>query len=143
MKVYTYWDFSATAPERQAEFFRIWERSWSRHGWEPRLLTSWNIKEKGNDEPDWLSAFIGVKGGFYSDIRVFNNGLKPFKPRLALCEDASGLLVWMDNVKNWRRRDWGWLPIGLCTQWLPGVNSASPTLYFSSVDLAHQSGICL
>lgn len=46
MNVYTYWDSSPKAPNDQVELFRIWEHSWRKNGWKPRLLTEQNVKSK-------------------------------------------------------------------------------------------------
>lgn len=142
MKVYTFWDSSDAAPLRQAELFRVWERSWSRHGWTPRLLTDWNIKDRAPLDYLWTAALAGVGGGFYSNIRVFNNGLKaPLKFPVKQA-NAGHKLVWMKDAKNWRKRPWVDI-VGLCLPWQNGRGVRAPTIYFASVEELHQSGICL
>jgi hypothetical protein len=44
MKVFAFWDSSPAAHPEQAEFFRLWELTWRRRGWEPRILTARQAK---------------------------------------------------------------------------------------------------
>lgn len=37
--VFTYWDSSPHADTNQASLLRLWVRTWSARGWEPRILT--------------------------------------------------------------------------------------------------------
>lgn len=83
MKVYTYWDLSAAAPEDQAERLRLWERSWSKQGWKPKILSILNAKKSRHFAPDGnlaLFALDAVGGGWLSDMLVINSAFKPLRP---------------------------------------------------------------
>jgi hypothetical protein len=80
MDIYTYYDSSDSAPERQGEWMRLWERSWRLRGWTPKILTA----RKARSSPffskklsvksyPWL-AFERVGGGWFCCINQINFG---------------------------------------------------------------------
>lgn len=87
MKIYAFWDSSKSPVDGQAELLRIWERSWRKQGWEPRLLTIANAKRSKNYQPSFsfidnmLWALHSVGGGWLSSILLFNNAFKPHTPK--------------------------------------------------------------
>ena len=102
MNVYAYWDSSESPIDEQAGLLRVWERSWRRQGWTPRLLTIANARKSKNYQPsnnsldNMLWALHAVGGGWLSDIRLINNSLKPFKPRHGYTVDP-WTLIYMDR----------------------------------------------
>lgn len=104
MKVYAYWDSSQSPVDGQAELLRIWERSWRKQGWEPRLLTIANARRfKGYktsnsrfDNMFWALQSVG--GGWLSSTLLFNNAFKPNTPRHHFVIEPWSL-VFMDRVK--------------------------------------------
>lgn len=87
MKIYTYWNPSAPVGEDQAQMIRLWQRSWTLHGWEPRLLTSLNVKRSKDSKfparffDQMCLALCSVGGGWLTLPSVINIGLKPYRPK--------------------------------------------------------------
>lgn len=130
MKVYTYWDSSPEAPADQAEFFRIWEHSWRKHGWEPRILTITNAMACPwfSPEKPWrfkFYAFLSVAGGYFSRVNYFNNGLIPGRVKLPKRAKSKDNLEYLDPFV------------------FDEHNFPSGLIAFSSVAEFKASGLCL
>src|ERR1044071_7936448 len=87
MNVYTYFN-ADEAREGDGEMIRIWRISWTRRGWEPRILTPRSAlthpryKEAVESHPEalrWL-AFEQAGGGWISDFHCINYDLPPVEP---------------------------------------------------------------
>lgn len=115
--IFTYWDSTDSAPPRQAELLRLWERSWSARGWNPRILTIRNAREhaafkQAHPAAHYFLALEMAGGGYYADVRSINYSLlskhvsKPRRkkmhiiipPRRYLEEGwLAAPVVWFDN----------------------------------------------
>ena len=104
MIVYSYYDASPDAPPGQAESFRAWERSWSNHGWKPRILTSRKARSSslfeevtaklpGNHDfaLPWL-ALHAAGGGWLVPKSVLNTGFAPVRRRSRIVFYHPGIL---------------------------------------------------
>lgn len=105
MKVFTFYDSSDNAHPDQAEFIRLWHLSWSRRGFQPRLLTARHAQRSkfyapfvelvGDDtsyinDPRWLQWFAmhAVRGtGWLVSPQVINFSLSPKRARKHLDVD--------------------------------------------------------
>lgn len=80
MKVFGFYDGSPDADPRQSGLIRIWDKSWTEHGWTTRLLTAqhaekcvlWTPKRKREDYP--LLALHRIGGGWLSPFELINLG---------------------------------------------------------------------
>lgn len=78
MTIYTYFDSSHPNPAKQAEFLRLFERSWARHGWTPRVITSRGARSSEHDGlPIRYRAMESVRGSWFADIQLLNVGFRP------------------------------------------------------------------
>lgn len=77
MIVYSYFDPTHPNPAEQAEFVRLFARTWRRHGWTPRLLTPRDLNRSTENLPVSLRALLARRGGWFADLRLLNLGFPP------------------------------------------------------------------
>lgn len=84
--VFAYWDSSEGAPSHQAEIFSLWEKSWKKRGWEPRLLAEHmavrnpkyrTIRKSVSQKELRTLALLSVKGTWICPIHVLNFSFAP------------------------------------------------------------------
>lgn len=86
MDVFAYYDCSLSAPEIQADWVPLWERSWRARGWNPRLITARHARRskfysrlKDSSSFETYLPFIAlhsVGGGLITPLNVINFSFK-------------------------------------------------------------------
>lgn len=85
MNVYSYLDPDGS--DLDFKLISIWEESWRRQGWKPRLLTIRDAKRHplfGRCCGPQVLAFAQVGGGWFSSLSVINESFSPTIPRARL-----------------------------------------------------------
>lgn len=82
MNVYSY--LNPDGPDIDFKLIPLWEESWRRQGWNPRLLTirdaKRNLEYTPSEFPEWY-AWSEVAGGWYSSLCVLNFSFRPHTER--------------------------------------------------------------
>jgi hypothetical protein len=96
MRVYAYYNPDSLPEHKDADFLRLWERSWRLQGWEPRILTPLNGL--------FDEAVGGTKGGaWYCNSRVINFGFKPWRPERLLYTAPGLFWVARNRTEDWAK----------------------------------------
>lgn len=108
MKVYAYFDADAPSAKHDADYLRLWERSWRRMGWEPKILTALNAQQS-----KFFAEGLGINrglayhstggGAWYSDDRVINFGFKPQRPERLFYHAPGVFWVAPKRMDDWWR----------------------------------------
>lgn len=130
MKVYTFYDSSTSAHPDQAEFIRLWALSWSRRGFQPRLLTARHAQRSKFYRVElstpallpWLALHAVRGSGWLVSQHIINFSLPPKRTRngfktLAFdtfCVSRAGVAKYLSEQGYRRvRTQWAELPEGL------------------------------
>lgn len=93
MNVYSY--FSPDGPELDLQLVPLWEESWRRQGWTPRLLTIRDARKHPDFANLSFAAFLAwaqVGGGWYSKINTINFSFLPRQPKSRIESVGDGVL---------------------------------------------------
>lgn len=98
MDVFAYYDCSLGAPEVQAEWVPLWERSWRARGWNPRLITARHARRSkfyALDYPPEVMPFLAlhaVGGEWLSSLRVINFSFDTHRARRGVREHCGPVI---------------------------------------------------
>lgn len=117
-KVYCYFEALADGPPHQGELIRLWHRSWTRQGWDVRMLsprTIWRsplrrlldqLTPKEKLLASRMISLVKVGGGLLVDYDVINYGLTPKMFRLSENTSSCGMCFMTHETAREMRKNW-------------------------------------